>query len=407
MTMALRLRDDSPPSRLLRLPLGEGHDERWLQSLLFAHPDLLPIEEVDPGSGQLVPLCRELALPGASSLVYLDILAVTPRGRLVLVECKLWRNPQARREVVAQILEYAALLRRWSFSDLTAKLKANLGTAEQNPIFEAVRRPFPGVDEARLTDGVSRSLERGSFDLLVVGDGIRSDLAAISAHLNDHSGLSSRLALVEMQLWRSEVGDTLVVPHIPFRTQVVEHRIVVDQRGTPLPVAPLIDAEAEPEKAESAGGRAARDPATVAANRAFWQRFINTVRFDHPEQSAPRHGGDNWVRIPLPAPTRWLTAYRTGDARTGLFVTFRGEDGREVYDALAGQLESLRLETGLDVLAAVKQDQPFEGGLAVRHWNEDDTSDAGMLAWLGDAANRLVNALRPRLALIAASNDQA
>ena len=33
-------------------------------------------------------------------------------------------NPQARREVLAQTLEYASLMQRLSYSDLTAKLKS-------------------------------------------------------------------------------------------------------------------------------------------------------------------------------------------------------------------------------------------------------------------------------------------
>ena len=56
----------------------------------------------------IIPLCRELPLRGSTSTVYLDILAVRASGRPVLIECKLWKNPQARREVVGQILEYGA-----------------------------------------------------------------------------------------------------------------------------------------------------------------------------------------------------------------------------------------------------------------------------------------------------------
>lgn len=401
MTTALLLRDGVAASALTRSTLADGYDERWLQKLVFERPEILPIDELDPGAGQIVPLCRELALPGATSLVYLDMLGVTPRGRLVLVECKLWRNPQARREVVAQILEYAALLRRWTFADLTAKLKAALGSPAQNPIFEAVRARVPAADEARLTDGVSRSLEQGAFDLLITGDGIRSDLAAIAAHLNDRAGLTSRLALVEMQIWHAGSGETLVVPHIPFRTQVVEHRVVVDQRGAPLPLAPALEPEEDPAATETARSRSARDPVSVAANRAFWQRFIDTVQFEHPEQAPARHGGDNWVRIPLPPPARWLTAYRLGVDRAGLFATFTDETGRVALDGLATQLESLRLETGLDVLVEIEREQPFKGSLAVRLWDQGDVSEEAILAWLRGAANRLVNALRPRLAALA------
>src|SRR4051812_45651001 len=111
--------------RLERAAFGAGgaRDEKWLQALLFAHPEAVPIEAIDPGAGMIVPICRELAIPKDGATVFLDVLAVTPPGRLVLIECKLWRNPQARREVIAQILEYAALLRRWTYADLTARLK--------------------------------------------------------------------------------------------------------------------------------------------------------------------------------------------------------------------------------------------------------------------------------------------
>ena len=90
---------------------------------------------MEAGAGDVVPLCRELAIPRAGGSVFLDMLGVTQTGRLVLVECKLWRNPQARREVVAQIVEYAALLRHLSFGDLTARLKQKLGVSAANPIY--------------------------------------------------------------------------------------------------------------------------------------------------------------------------------------------------------------------------------------------------------------------------------
>jgi hypothetical protein len=37
-----------------------------------------------------------------------------------------------------------------------------------------------------------------------------------------------------------------------------------------------------------AAGSASRDQ-----NKAFWNRLINEVRFDHPDQMPPRHGGNN------------------------------------------------------------------------------------------------------------------
>ena len=68
----------------------------------------------------------------------IDNLLVTPAGLPVLVECKLWRNPQARREVVGQILDYAKELSRWSSSDLQREVRRRLGR-EGDPVLELVR----------------------------------------------------------------------------------------------------------------------------------------------------------------------------------------------------------------------------------------------------------------------------
>lgn len=80
---------------------GRPIRKKWLQDLIFKNPAVLPMEEIDPAAGDVMPVARELGLPSASGRVFLDLLAVTTRGRLMLVECKLWRNPQARREVTA------------------------------------------------------------------------------------------------------------------------------------------------------------------------------------------------------------------------------------------------------------------------------------------------------------------
>jgi hypothetical protein len=67
---------------------------------------------------------------------------VSPTGRLVLIEYKLWRNPGSRREVVAQLFEYASLMSRLTYSDLEAKLKHTRGLTGENPIFKAAAKPF-------------------------------------------------------------------------------------------------------------------------------------------------------------------------------------------------------------------------------------------------------------------------
>ena len=226
------------------LPSGHAYNESWLQGLLFRHPELLLLERMEAGAGDVVPLCRELSIPRAGGSVFLDMLGVTQTGRLVLVECKLWRNPQARREVVAQIVEYAALLRHLSFGDLTTRLKQKLGVSAANPIYRIARKRWPDLDEADFVDGVSRSLALGDFHLIVAGDGIRSDLQTVAAHLNALGAGLSRLSLLEIQLWADSQGRTLVVPTVPLRTEIIEQRVFITQSGAPLQMEVQTIAEA-------------------------------------------------------------------------------------------------------------------------------------------------------------------
>ena len=129
----MRRRDGSPlwiddaqqPAVVLhRADLGaksalRHYDEAWLQTLLHCHPEIFPIEQIEPGFGGLIPLCRELPLLfGGGRSGALDNLFATRDGGLVLVEAKLWRNPEARRAAVAQAMEYAAAVFRMSYSEL-------------------------------------------------------------------------------------------------------------------------------------------------------------------------------------------------------------------------------------------------------------------------------------------------
>lgn len=78
--------------------------EAELQTFLKEHPDLIPLEEIDLKAQPLLCIGWEVGLAsGTESILYID-----PSGLLTVVETKLKRNPEARREVVGQILEYAA-----------------------------------------------------------------------------------------------------------------------------------------------------------------------------------------------------------------------------------------------------------------------------------------------------------
>lgn len=381
-----------------RLASDKSFDEKWLQRFLFGNPDIVPIEQVDPGAGSFIPVCRELALPSGGGSVFLDLFGFTASGRPVLIECKLWRNPQARREVVAQLLEYAALMQRWSYSDLTAQVAARLQAPGTNILFDIVRQAHPETDEAHFVDTVSKCLVLGDFDLIVAGDGIRSDLHTVADYLKLRSGLAARLALIEFQVW-SDGGDaTVVVPSLALRTEVVTHTVLVNERGSPLPIVDVGEAAADVEAREQPQQIGKRK-----AIRAFWDDVVARVRFDHPDQPAPRHGGTNWIRLAMPPPDG-LTAYRTKDT-AGVFLTIKGEGASRRFETLLAEKPILEQETGLSL--TMTQDEDDSSKYTIAAQSPFDTNDErtfeGQKQWLFRAMNAFVNAFRPRLAQM--SND--
>ena len=103
------------PLERVRISPGGGdavvkYNESWLQQLLHRHPSSLPIAEIEPGLGRIIPVGMELQTPAG----FIDNLFVTQEGNLVVVECKLWRNTEARRLVLAQIIDYAQSMQKWS-----------------------------------------------------------------------------------------------------------------------------------------------------------------------------------------------------------------------------------------------------------------------------------------------------
>ena len=100
-----------------------SRDEAWLRDFLFTHPAVLPTASIDAAYVDPIPVCRELRTPAGR----IDCLFVTRYGGLVIVECKLWRNPQARREVVGQILDYAKDIAAWDYGDLQREVSIARG----------------------------------------------------------------------------------------------------------------------------------------------------------------------------------------------------------------------------------------------------------------------------------------
>ncbi len=95
------------PIRPMRQGLFGTTLEDAFQKLLERYPEIVPGKQIRPGADnppRFILLRREAPISNWS----LDHLLVDQFGVLTLVECKLLENPESRREVVGQIIEYAS-----------------------------------------------------------------------------------------------------------------------------------------------------------------------------------------------------------------------------------------------------------------------------------------------------------
>ena len=241
--------------QLERLPrIHKTFDEGFLQEMLAKHPELLPVSEMVDDVGSLLCIGREVSVSAGS----IDNLYLSTAGYPVIVETKLWRNSEARREVLSQTLDYVKDVVkkdfRW-FADQWELSNGKFGPKKAN-ILEALNEiSADEIDEAFITDRVNRALARGEVIALIVGDGIESRLQELVDHLcKDSPHLHYFVGLVELSCYQFETGDNgiIVVPRIIQEIQPVERAYVridfADGLEKHVSVKPIVSAEAPSTK---------------------------------------------------------------------------------------------------------------------------------------------------------------
>ena len=200
-------------------------DEAWIQRLIHETPSCLPIAEIEPGLDPFTAICREMPTPRG----FVDNLLMTGRGDIALVETKLFRNPEARRQALAQALDYATSLFVMSYEAFERAALGGSFAPREKPttLYDAL----PGDDklsEDAFADAVSRNLRRGRALILIAGDGIREEAEGLLDGLQMHARFGFTLALIELGVFRipGSSGQLIVRPRTVAKTSIVRRTIV-------------------------------------------------------------------------------------------------------------------------------------------------------------------------------------
>lgn len=379
---------DSQVHVLEKIPANQ-YDEAYIQDLAFDYPECLPINEIDRVFEGLIPVCKEFHTPVGP----LDILYVTSKGRLVIVEAKLWCNPEARRKVIGQILDYAKEISRWNYQDLQREVSKATGR-KGNVLFELVKEKHPEADEAEFVDEVTRTLTKGRFLLLILGDGIREGVAAIAEFLEETGQLEFTFGMLELVLYKTPSGNTLLQPRVLAKTVVFKRLVIaIDQAGASL----LEDGD---------------DSFPVQTNNVnttelqkfyleFWPEWLSELELDDPSQPFPKNKNParGNIAFDMPASNSWITVYfYQNENEAGVFLTFyKGEFANQAYSYLLDNCDDIESELGIDI--GWQSDGEKHKVIHKMKFNDLRSKEnrQAIKDYFSDTVNRFVNVFRPRI----------
>ena len=212
--MAERIYVRNAEGRLEPLEEEPFSTEDALQRLLAEHPELLDGEQMRPGTPRRwILVTREQGIAdaaGAAARWSLDLLVIDQDATPTLVEVKRGANTEVRRNVVGQMLDYAAHAPQvWTANKLRRKFEDRPDAEER--LAHLLGDEEPDADE--FWEDVARNLDAKRLRLLFVADSIPDELRRVVEFLNEQMRDIEVLA-VEIKQFRGK-GESTTQTFVP------------------------------------------------------------------------------------------------------------------------------------------------------------------------------------------------
>lgn len=191
-------------------------EEAKLQDYLEKYPTLIPLSEMVERAADLLCIGREVpAGPG-----WVDLLFIDKDGLLTIVETKLAKNPEARREVIGQIIEYASYASQWTADDVYKVaneyfVKSDLISQDHKDktLDEIIREMSSdefSTDDFKTTIG--KNLKDGRMRLIIAVDELIEPLRAMVIFLNSYSNFD--IFLLQVSSFEESFSQRVLLPSL-------------------------------------------------------------------------------------------------------------------------------------------------------------------------------------------------
>ncbi len=213
--------------RLIQMTSQPYDSESLLQELLAKYPSLLAGEQLDPESPRRwLFIERESSIPGeqdGAGRWSLDHLFVDQEGIPTLIEVKRSTDTRIRREVVGQMLDYAAnAVLYWPAEAIRLRFEQSCEQAGVDPQQRLAEALGDEIEVERFWTDVKTNLQAGRIRLLFVADRVPDELRRVVEFLNQQMDPAEVLA-VEIKQYVGEGMKTLV-PRVMGMTSAAQSK---------------------------------------------------------------------------------------------------------------------------------------------------------------------------------------
>ncbi|MBQ8599108.1 MAG: hypothetical protein IJ411_03220 [Oscillospiraceae bacterium] len=209
--------------RVIELKEARYESEDLFQRLIEQYPNILAGDQITPEQPRKwLFVSREMGVPecdGGNAQWFLDHLFIDQDSVPTLVEVKRSSDTRIRREVVAQMLDYAANASAyWPVSKLREVYETHCQETEVSPLEELGLSP---EDSDNFWDKVHNNLRLGKLRLLFVADEIPDSLRRIIEFLNEQM-IDTEVLGIEIKQYVSGQNQRTLVPKIIGQTANAE-----------------------------------------------------------------------------------------------------------------------------------------------------------------------------------------
>ncbi len=204
--------------------------ESDLQELLANYPDLIPGAQIDPENPRRwILVSREMGVPDGqneSNRWSLDHLFLDQDGIPTFIECKRTSDTRNRREVVAQMLDYAANGTEYWKTDKLRQISAEVSLSRGMSLDEEIIKLIDNSADLDTVEDywntVENNLKERKIRLIFVSDSAPKELRRLVEFLNEEMANIEVLA-VEIKSYKGigENNSQVLVPQVIGLTETI------------------------------------------------------------------------------------------------------------------------------------------------------------------------------------------